>query len=88
MQDMFGFTQGIGSCVALDNAVDAWDQVNNTCLTGWSIFPTASDAWDISIMRGSHYTNGDDNGLFKVDGMDGVTDVVNYGGFRCVIENP
>ena len=88
MQDRFGFTESVTGCIDIDNAVDAWDQVGNACLAGWTIFPTTSDAWDISILRGSHYANGADNGLFKADGNDGVTDVVTYGGFRCVIENP
>lgn len=88
MQDRFGFTESVAGCIDIDNAVDAWDQIGNACLAGWTMFPAASDAWDISILRGSHYANGADNGLFKADGNDGTTDVVNYGGFRCVIENP
>ncbi|MNK94988.1 hypothetical protein D3C87_1152100 [compost metagenome] len=86
--DLFGFTGSIASCTDIDDAVDAWDQIGNKCTAGLAILPTAVDAWDLSINRGSHYANGFDNGIFKVDTMDGTTDTLNYGGFRCVIENP
>jgi hypothetical protein len=86
--DLFGFTGSITSCVDIDNVVDNWDQIGNKCTAGVAILPTASDAWDLSINRGSHYTNGADNGIFKVDTMDGTSDTLSYGGFRCVIENP
>lgn len=86
--DLFGFTGSVTSCVDIDDVVDNWDQVGNKCTAGVAILPTASDAWDLSINRGSHYANGADNGIFKVDTMDGTTDTLNYGGFRCVIENP
>lgn len=86
--DHFGLSGPFTGCVDIDDAVDNWDQVGNKCTLGAAIVPTASDAWDLAINRGSHYSNGGDNGIFKVDTMDGTTDTLNYGGFRCVIENP
>lgn len=84
--DMFGFSQNYSACTF--SASGTWMQDQNFCHMGEVILPKSSDNWDQAIARGSHYSNGSDNGIFKVDGMDGTTDNVAYYGFRCVIENP
>ncbi len=79
--DYFGLNGTFTNCLAPD-------QGTNLCHLGLVLLPSASDAWNLAIHRGSHYANGHDNGLFKVDGMDGTTDTSVTTGFRCVIDNP